>query len=134
MGNHSRAKGRAGEQEIVRLAQEHGLEARRTWESAQSPNPDERAVDCIVGGDRCQVKRTRDGFGSVYAGLEFVDALYIRRDASEWIVCLRAEDYFRMMRKLNVEIAAHTSKSQRELRSRVQPETQRRVSRGDLRR
>jgi hypothetical protein len=95
-GAHSRRKGRAGEQEIVRLAGEHGLEAKRTWQTAQSPNADERACDVTIEGDRCQVKRCADGFKSLYDGLEFVDLLFIRCDGQPWIVCLRAADYFRM--------------------------------------
>lgn len=62
MGSHSRTKGRSGEQEVVRLARAAGIEAVRTWQSAQGEDAAERRCDVRIAGHPCQVKRQADGF------------------------------------------------------------------------
>lgn len=134
MSAHSRRKGAAGEREIVALAQSLGLIASREWQNAQHGDPAVRAVDVKIAGRPAQVKRAAAGHKALYDALAGVDFLFIRTDGKDWLAVLNAEKLIAMLSKLNFEIAAHTPKSQRELGNNVQPETRRRVSRGDLRR
>lgn len=50
-----------GEREVVTLARSHGLEASRTWETAQHADPAVRCCDVLVAGRPCQVKRCAGG-------------------------------------------------------------------------
>ncbi len=97
-GKRSRRKGAAGERELVRLARAAGLSAERTWHLAQSPDAGERACDVRIAGRPFQVKRSRDGFGTLYDGLEHVAGLFMRADGKPWIVVPRAKDYLRLLR------------------------------------
>lgn len=45
MGLKSKSKGKRGEREVVALARAHALPAERTWHTAQSASPAERASD-----------------------------------------------------------------------------------------
>ncbi len=56
-GRRSRAKGKRGEREIVRLARAAGLAAERTWHLAQSPSEIGRCCDVLIAGQPYQVKR-----------------------------------------------------------------------------
>ena len=98
MGMKSRRKGKAAEREVVKLAQQHGLEARRTWQNAQAGDPLERRCDVTVAGRRCQVKVAADGFRQLYAGLESVDTLFVRSDRHEWIAALPADQFLELLR------------------------------------
>ena len=95
----SRTKGRRAEQEIVNLAKAAGLEASREWANAQHPDPSMRACDVLVAGKRAQVKVMASGFAKLYAGLEGVELLFVRRDHSEWLVVLRADDYLELLKE-----------------------------------
>jgi len=97
MGSRSRSKGRRSEQEVVRLARAVGLHAERTWHLAQSPNEVERCCDLQIAGRPYQAKRRHQGFAELYEGLEHVAGLFIRADGREWLVCLRAEDYLKLV-------------------------------------
>lgn len=70
MGLKSKRKGRRAEQELVRLARQHGLRAVRTWQTSQSSNPTERRCDVLLEGRPVQVKMSADGFGQLYSSLE----------------------------------------------------------------
>ena len=75
VGARSRAKGKRGEREIVALARAAGLNAERTWQTAQSPDAQERCCNVRIAGRAYQVKRQRDGFAPLYDGLEHVSGL-----------------------------------------------------------
>jgi len=93
----SRAKGRRGEQEVVRLARAAGLPAERTWHTAQSPDARERACDVLIAGHPAQVKIAADGFRALYAALEGVELAFVRADRQPWLVVLPAEKLLRLL-------------------------------------
>lgn len=92
MGARSRAKGKRGERQVVRLARSHGLQAERTWHTAQSPDEGERACDVLIAGRAYQVKRQRGGFRALYEGL--------RSDGCERLAALPAEEYLHLLASL----------------------------------
>ncbi len=100
MSARSRRKGANGERELARLAREHGLEAERTWHTAQSPNDAERVKDIRIGSDFYQVQVAADGFGRIYRELEGVRGFFFRSDRREWLIALRAEDFLKMLAEL----------------------------------
>jgi hypothetical protein len=100
VGIHSRRKGRAGEQEVVRLARTHGLDAERCWENAQHPDyPRVRQCDVVVDGKTAQVKVSADGFGALYDGLDGVELLLVRADRRPWLAVLPASHLFDLLKR-----------------------------------
>jgi Holliday junction resolvase len=98
MPSHSQSKGKRGEREIVSLARECGLEAQRTWETAQHPRAEVRACDVRIGGGRpFQVKRLKGGFGRLYEALQGVEGMFLRTDGGEWLAVVPAREYLRLM-------------------------------------
>ena len=97
MGARSRTKGAIGEREIVRLARAAGLDAERTWQTAQSPDVTVRACDVRIAGLPVQVKITANGFGSLYGALEGVELLFVRADRHEWLAVVRAQELLRLL-------------------------------------
>jgi hypothetical protein len=106
MGAFSRSKGRRAEQEVVLLARQHGLEASREWQNAQSADPTVRRCDCLIGNKRAQVKVAADGYSKLYAGLQDVELLFVRSDRQPWLCVLRAEKFLELL-KGNKEKAGH---------------------------
>ena len=98
-GNHSRRKGANAEREVVALARAAGLDARRTWELAQSSQEKQRASDVEIAGQPYQVKRSRDSFGALYEGLCDVAGLFVRADGCPWLVVLPAAEFLRLLRR-----------------------------------
>ena len=97
MGLKSRRKGAGGEREVVALARQHGLDARRTWETQQSPNDAERACDVRIAGQAFEVKRSRHGFGALYDGVANVTGLFVRADGREWLAVVHATEFLRLL-------------------------------------
>lgn len=97
MGLRSRQKGKRGEREVVALARRYGLEAERTWQTAQASDPKLRASDVRVAGRPYQVKRVKYGFRQLYRELEHVAGLFLRADGQPWLVVLRADDFLRLL-------------------------------------
>jgi len=97
-GLKSRAKGKRGERELVRLARQHGLEAERTWQTAQAANPAERACDVRVAGQPAQVRIARRGFLPLYKALDGVAVAFVRQDRKPWLAVLPADQLFSMLR------------------------------------
>jgi hypothetical protein len=98
VGAHSRSKGRRAEQVVVCLARATGLDAERTWHTAQAPDAAARCCDVRVAGQPCQVKRSRDGYRALYDGLQDVAGLFVRADSREWLTVVRAADYLKLLR------------------------------------
>jgi hypothetical protein len=96
----SRAKGKRGEREIVRLARQYGLETQRTWHTAQSGDPVARRCDVLVAGHQCQVKLARRGLEQIYRALDGVAFAFLRQDHRAWVAVLPAEELLAMLRKL----------------------------------
>ena len=74
----------------MRLARAAGLAARRSWDTAQHPDSKTRACDVLIDSKPYQVKRSRDGFQTLYDGLRDVAGLFVRSDARKWLAVLPA--------------------------------------------
>ena len=83
----------------MRLAIDHNLTARRSWELAQHPSASERVKDVEIAGQAYQVQIAQDGFERVYRELEGVRGFIFRRDRGEWLVSLRLADYLELLRR-----------------------------------
>lgn len=99
MGLLSKRKGRLAEQQVVQLARVAGLDAERTWHTAQSPDATERACDVRIAGRAAQVKVAADGFGSLYGALEGVELAFVRADRRPWLAVLPAERLLDLVRR-----------------------------------
>lgn len=119
MGARSRSKGRRGEREVVSLARQHGLEAVRTWHTAQDADAATRCCDVRIAGRPAQVKRVASGFSKLYDGLSNVELLFVREDGKPWLAVLDAEKLLAMLSKLNFEIAAQSRMTPKKLRHRA---------------
>lgn len=116
MGLKSRSKGKRGEREIARLARQFGLQARRSWELAQHPDPRMRASDVEIVGRRYEVKRSRDGFRTLYRELEYVAGLFLRADSRQWLAVVPAERLLALVASSNRatdEAAQHVRRRKR---------------------
>src|SRR5512147_394005 len=98
MGKSQRTKGKAAEREVVNLAREFGLQARRTWHLADSELPFERCCDVEISGKAHQVKRRKRAYSDLYEALRGVRAAFVRADGREWLVVLPAKQYLAQMR------------------------------------
>jgi hypothetical protein len=97
-GLKSRQKGKRGEREIVRLARACGLEAQRTWQTAQAGDPAARGCDIIIAGRRAQVKLARRGFERLYRALDGVAFAFLRQDRKAWLAVLEASTLLALLR------------------------------------
>jgi len=97
MGLKSRRKGKRGEREIVVLARTHGLQAERTWHTAQASDPTVRRCDVRVAGRPAQVKVAANGFKSLYDALEDVEMAFLRADRCPWLAVLPAESLMALL-------------------------------------
>ncbi len=97
MGLSGRQKGKRGEREVVALARRHGLQAERTWQTAQSANPCERCCDVRIAGRPAQVKLSGKGLKALYAALEGVEVAFLRADRLPWLAVLPADRLLAML-------------------------------------
>jgi Holliday junction resolvase len=97
MAAKSRSKGKRGEREIVTLAHRCGLQAERTWASAQSSDPLARKGDVTVAGMRCQVKLAANGWRTLYEAMEGVKLFFLRADRERWLVLMDAEELLELL-------------------------------------
>jgi hypothetical protein len=98
VGTLSRRKGANAEREVIRLACAAGLEAERTWHTAQSPHAAERCCDVRIAGRPCQVKVAADGYKKLYDSLEAVEFLFVRADHREWLAIVRAGELMKLLK------------------------------------
>ena len=96
-GRRSRTKGKRGEREVVALARAAGLDAERTWQTAQSDDPATRCCDILVAGRPAQVRLRGSGFGALYDALENVDMAFVRADHRPWVAVLPALRLFELL-------------------------------------
>ena len=94
MPNRSKEKGDRYEREIVAMAEALGLKAYRHYLS-RSPLND--AVDIVVAGRDCQVKKEASGFKRIRAWMEGVDALVVGSDREKPLVVVRLEDWLKLL-------------------------------------
>jgi hypothetical protein len=97
-GLRSRRKGKRGERELVALARQHGLEAKRTWQTAQADDPRARACDVLIAGRAAQVKIAARGFERLYEALDGVALAFLRQDRRPWLAVLPARELLAMLR------------------------------------
>jgi alpha-D-ribose 1-methylphosphonate 5-triphosphate synthase subunit PhnH len=97
-GLRSRRKGKRGERELVALARQLGLEAERTWQTAQAADPAARQCDVRIAGRAAQVKVAARGFKRLYEALDGVALAFLRQDRREWLALLPATELFAMLR------------------------------------
>ena len=92
-----RDKGKRGEREVVNLARSLGAESERTWQTADSTDPQQRFCDVRIQGQPYQVKLKKAGFGFLYSTLEGVRGAFLRQDGKRWLVVVDAEAYLRLI-------------------------------------
>jgi hypothetical protein len=97
-GLRSRAKGKRGERELVRLARQCGLDARRTWQTAQATDPAARRCDVRIAGHAGQVKVAQRGFETLYHALDGVSFAFVRQDRKPWLAVVPAETLLELLR------------------------------------
>ena len=97
MGAHSKTKGKRGEREVVALARAAGLDAQRTWQTAQSDDTATRCCDLLIAGRPAQVRLRSSGFGAVYDALANVDMAFVRADHRPWVAVLPALRLFELL-------------------------------------
>lgn len=97
MGKLSRQKGKRGEREVVLRAKAFGLDALRTWETAQHIGcPESRACDVRIEGQPYQVKLYKS-MKTIYSWLEHVEGAFVRQNGGIWLAVVPAEDYLKLL-------------------------------------
>ena len=117
MAVNSKAKGKRGELEWARFCREQGYDVRRTTQYCGNPlrggalhdgNMDSDSSDCVgLPGIHIEVKRTEhlrlyDAMEQAVRDSRDRDDLPVvahRRNNSEWLVVMRADDWFRLYRE-----------------------------------
>lgn len=98
-GRSSRVKGYRGEKEVEKILQGAGFTAMRV--------PLSGSVAGFISGDviveiknkklRCEVKRRKSGFKTLYQWLTNKDILFVREDKEEWLVALKLSDFISLI-------------------------------------
>lgn len=89
----------------MNLARATGLEAVRTWHTAQSEDAAERRCDVLLNGRPAQVKVSGDGFAKLYDGLEAVEFLFVRADRRVWLAVVRAGELMKLLNEKGVIVS-----------------------------
>ncbi len=102
-GRAARRKGRAAEQEAVRLCRACGLEATRSWWLAKDADPALRRFDLLLTlpdgrALGVQVKRRKAGLAALYEAIEGVAFALLREDGKPWIAAMPAERLLGLLR------------------------------------
>lgn len=96
MTHPSKRKGNAFERELVKQAQDSGLEAKRAYASNGEALGHHAEVDLVVNGKRIQAKR-RKALASFLRPSEHVDAVAVRQDHGETLVLLTWWEYLELI-------------------------------------
>jgi hypothetical protein len=96
MPNRSKQKGSRFEREIVHLAQEFMLEAKRVPLSGAAEGFKD---DIIIDNMRYEAKSRASGFKQIYNWLEPCFGLFLRADYNEPLVVLRAKDFMEILQQ-----------------------------------
>ena len=99
MPNRSRQKGDRMERAVVNAFLDMGIEAQRIPLSGAMGG--EFSGDVIIGSEkfRGECKSRASGFAQIYKWLDNCALLFVKRDRSETIVCLRMADFLEIYRK-----------------------------------
>jgi len=92
MGNPSKEKGNRYEREVVRLAQELGLNAKRSWGSDGRSMGLHEEVDLVIEDWSVQAK-IRKKIAQWITPSDFVDAQVVRENNGNSYIILRLEDW-----------------------------------------
>lgn len=96
MSHPSKQKGNGFEREIVKLAEQAGLEAKRAWGSNGRSLGFTEDVDCLIEGLKVQAKR-RAKIADYIKPCVHVDAQVIRADRDEALAIIRFSDYLELL-------------------------------------
>ena len=98
MTHPSKNKGNNYERELVKLAQAHGLPAKRAYASNGEALGHSVEVDLLIGQERVQAKRRRT-LAAFLKPSEDVDAVVFREDRGESFVLLRFDDWLELVKE-----------------------------------
>ena len=98
MTHPSKVKGNTFERELVNMAKDSGIEARRAWASNGESLGLHAEVDCLVGGYKVQAKR-RKGLAQDMIPSDEVDLVACRMDRGEALVVLRYSDWLDLIKE-----------------------------------
>lgn len=96
MSHPSKQKGNGFEREIVKLAEQAGLDAKRAWGSNGLSLGFTEDVDCIVAGLRVQAKRRKKLADYLKPSIN-VDVQVFREDRGEPLALLRYTDLLEIL-------------------------------------
>lgn len=94
----SKNKGNVFERELVNLARDSGLRAKRAYASDGTSLGHTPEVDLLVAGFRIQAKR-RKNLASFLVPSEEVDATAFRRDYGESLILMRYSDWLDLVKR-----------------------------------
>lgn len=97
MTHPSKRKGNDYERELVHLATESGLRAKRAYASNGESLGCHAEVDLVVEDFLIQAKRRKSGMAAAFVPSEHVDAVICRGDGTESLVVMRYTDWLDMV-------------------------------------
>ena len=93
MTHPNKAKGCAAEREVCRLAEAHGLTAKRAWGSDGRSMGMAQGVDVLLQGRiKLQIKRVK-ALPKWLGMTSEVDTVALREDRGEWYAIVRLDDW-----------------------------------------
>ena len=98
MSHPSKTKGNNFERELVKLAEEAGLEAKRAWGSNGQSLGYTEDVDCVIDGLTIQAKR-RKKIADYLVPSVHVDVQVFRQDRGEPLALIRFKDFLNLLAK-----------------------------------
>ena len=98
MTHPSKQKGNRYERELVKLAIESGIEAKRAYGSNGEALGMHAEVDCLIGGFKVQAKRRKSIAGYMVPS-EHVDVQAVRADFGETVIVMRLSDWLDLVKK-----------------------------------
>ncbi len=93
-GKGAKQKGNRFEYEVVHIAEAHNLKAYRIPLSGQTPD---LPYDVMVAGRTVSCKKRADGFKTLRAWLQGVDALALGADFEKPLLVVRLEDWMKLL-------------------------------------
>lgn len=106
-GKSPRTKGNRFERELVQLALDSQIPAKRAWGSNGAALNLHPTVDCLIGTQRVQAKR-RACVASWLCPTEYVDAVAVRPDRGEALIVMRYTDWLDLVAAARVTQAEPT--------------------------
>jgi Holliday junction resolvase len=104
LGKRSKAKGRTGENEVVKILQNNGIQAERIPLSG-SLKTQKYSCDVVMGnGKRIEVKRRKNELATIQKWLnedENSNYVFFRADRGKWIVIMDIDEF--------IELASNTA-------------------------